>query len=49
MDHESKDYFSICCHPSVDCCNGRCCEPGTMCCAPGGDEPGCYPSHHCVH
>jgi hypothetical protein len=49
MDYESKDLFSICCHPSVDCCNGKCCEPGTMCCAPGGDEPGCYPSHHCVH
>lgn len=49
MDYESRELFSICCLPNVDCCNGRCCEPGTMCCAPGGGEPGCYPSHHCVH
>ena len=48
-DYETGRRFSICCFPSVDCCNGKCCEPGLMCCNPGGDEPGCYPSHHCVH
>jgi hypothetical protein len=49
-DHETGQRFSICCFPSVDCCNGKCCESGTMCCVPPGyGEPGCYPSHHCVH
>lgn len=48
-DYQTGERFSICCPPAFDCCNGKCCEPGTMCCQPGGGEPGCYPSHYCVH